>query len=254
MKRLLALLLAFGAAAMPAFARTPAEIRARGYITIGTSGTAAPYSSVDSQNRLVGYDIDLGNAIGRAMGVPVRWKKIDFRGLLPALTSGQLDLVMSAVRIRPQLENIFLFSKPYSSERTVAITRATDTAVRAMADIRGRTVAVVASSFQDDVAHRIGGYADLLEFPNGTDVFLALHTGHASVGIVGVTAAEHYAAHGQDPIRIVRTGAPLAAQGIVMPHDSPALKAQVDRILDARRADGSYVALYRKHFGSDPPE
>jgi ABC-type amino acid transport substrate-binding protein len=56
-----------------------------------------------------------------------------------------------------------------------------------------------------------------------------------------------------DPIRIVRGGAPLAPQGIVMGKHSVALKAAVDRILAERRADGDYAALYRKYLGSAPP-
>jgi ABC-type amino acid transport substrate-binding protein len=252
MRRVVLCLLLLFASATFASARTLQEVRDRGYLIIGTSGTAPPYSWVNKRDELIGYDIDLGTAIGRSLGLPVRWKRIDFRGLLPALSTGQLDLVMSAARIRPQLRNAFLFSAPYSYEETVAITRASDKGVHAMQDMRGRTVAVVATSFQEDVAKAIGGYTDLLSLPNGTDVFLALHTGHASVGIVGITAANHYAKFGKDPINIIQAGAPLAAQGIVIGKNSPELKAAIDRILAARRADGSYQALYRKHFGTNP--
>jgi ABC-type amino acid transport substrate-binding protein len=240
-------------AAAPASARSLAQIKAHGCLIIGTSGTAPPYSSVDAKYRLVGYDIDLGEIIGKALGVPVCWKRIDFRGLLPALASGQLDLVMSGARIRPKLKEAFLFSEPYSYEETVAITPAHDTGVKSMTDLKGQTVAVVATSFQEDVAKAQGGYSELLSLPNGPDVFLAMHTGHASMGLVGISAAEHYARMHLDPIRIVRTGALLAPQGIVIGKTSPELKVAIDRLLDQRRANGQYVALYVKHFHKAPP-
>ncbi len=246
------LALALLAPAGSALASTPAEIIARGYLAIGTSGTAPPYSYVDRKNQLIGYDIDLGQAIARALGVRVLWKRMDFRGLLPALAAGQVDLVMSAVRIREKLKSSFLFSQPYSFEETVAVVRAGDHDVRSMGDIRGRDVAVVSSSYQEDVAKAQGGYRTLLSLPNGTDVFLAMHTGHASVGVVGVTAARHYAQQHLDPIRIVEAGAPLAPQGIVLAKRSVALQAFINRLLAERRADGRYAALYRKHFGVDP--
>jgi ABC-type amino acid transport substrate-binding protein len=248
---LLALMLL--AAAPSAFARDLAAIRASGYLVIGTSGTGAPYTGVDSHNNLVGYDIELGDIIARRLGVAVRWKKIDFRGLMPALAADQVDLVMSAARIRPKLLQTFLFSDPYSYEETVAVTAAADTGVRSLADIRGRTVAVASSTFQEDVAKDVGGYKELLSLPNGTDVFLALHTGHASVGIVGASAAQHYARAHMDPIRIVRAGAPLAPQGIVMQKTALKLKAAIDGLLAERRADGDYAALYRKYLHADPP-
>lgn len=252
MMRLVLCLLLLLAGAAPASARTLQAVRARGYLIIGTSGTAPPYSWINRRDELIGYDIDLGEAIGRSLRLPVHWKRIDFRGLLPALSTGQLDLVMSAARIRPQLRHAFLFSAPYSYEETVAITRAGDPGVKALQDIHGRSVAVVATSFQEDIAKAIGGYKELLSLPNGADVFLALHTGHASVGIVGITAANHYARYGKDPINIIRAGAPLAPQGIVIGKTSAELKTAIDGILVARRADGSYQALYRKHFGTDP--
>jgi ABC-type amino acid transport substrate-binding protein len=249
---LLLLLLFVSGAVQPASARTLAEIRARGYLVIGTSGTAPPYSWVNSKYRLIGYDIDLGEAIGRRLGVPVRWKRIDFRGLMPALASGELDLVMSGARIRSKLRNTFLFSEPYSYEQTVAVTRAGDTGVRSLTDLRGRSVAVVATSFQEDVARETGGYRELLSLPGGADVFLAMHTGHASVGLVGVSAAEHYSSMHLDPIRIVRAGALLAPQGIVIGKSATQLKAAIDQLLEARRANGQYVALYEKHFHRAP--
>jgi ABC-type amino acid transport substrate-binding protein len=241
------------AAAPAAVARDLAAIRASGVLVIGTSGSGPPYTGVDSHNRLVGYDIELGGIIARRLGVKVLWKKIEFRGLMPALAADQIDMVMSAARIRPKLLETFLFSDPYSYEETVAVTHARDTGVNSLDDIRGRSVAVAASTFQEDVAKGIGGYKELLSYPSGADVFLALHTGHASVGVVGASAAQHYAKAHMDPIRIVRGGAPLAPQGIVIGKHSVALKAAVDQILAERRADGDYAALYRKYLGSAPP-
>jgi ABC-type amino acid transport substrate-binding protein len=121
-----------------------------------------------------------------------------------------------------------------------------------MADLRGQTVAVVATSFQEDVAKARGGYKELLSLPNGPDVFLAMHTGHAKVGLVGISAAEHYAGMHLDPIRIVRAGSLLAPQGIVIGKTSVELKSFIDQLLAQRRANGQYAALYRKHFHKAP--
>ena len=233
-------------------AQSLAAARQRGYLRIGTSGTAAPSSWVNSRNELTGYDIDWGNLIGRDLNLPTRWLKIDFRGLMPALSAGQLDLVMSAVRIRPALKGVFLFSQPYSYEATVAITRKDDLAVKGLPDIRNRVVAVVASSFQQDVARQVGGYRDMLSLPSSGEVFLALHVGHADVALVGARAAVHYVATGHDDIRIVEGGTTPNPQGIVIGRDSHDLKEAIDRIIAARKADGTYAALYRKHFGTDP--
>jgi ABC-type amino acid transport substrate-binding protein len=231
-----------------------AGIRARGDLRIGTSGTAPPNTWVDAHDRLQGYDIDWGDMIARDLALPVRWVQVDFRGLMPALASGQIDMVITGVRIRENLKRVFLFSEPYAYERMVAVVRADDTAVRSLADIRGRSVGVVAASFQEDTIRRMGGYRELLAMPSGSDVFLSLHTGHIEVGVVGLTAAIHYAHQRPGEIRIVDQGGGVNAQGIVMQKTATALKAAVDRIVARCRADGTYLALYRKNFGIDPPQ
>ncbi len=237
----------------PAAADDLAQIRARGYLKIGTSGTAPPNTWVDSKNQLTGYDIDWGELIARDLRLPVRWIKVDFRGLMPALSSGQLDLVITGVRIREQLKQVFLFSEPYAYERMVAVVRADDTTMHSLADVRGHTVGVVAASFQEDAMRRIGGYRALLPMPSGSDVFLSLHTGHIDVAITGLTAAIHYDKARPGEVRIVSAGGGVNAQGIVMQKDAFALKAEVDRVIERARADGTYLALYRHNFGIDPP-
>lgn len=251
-------LLRFAAAAALGFAsgagsaESTQSIRARGYLKIGTSGTAPPNTWVNARNELTGYDIDWGNLIGRKLGLPVQWVREEFIGLLPALAAGQLDLVMSGVRIRPQLQQVFLFSRPYSYERMAAVVRTRDTEMRSFSDFAGRTVAVVASSFQEDAVKRIGGYGELLSLPSGSDVFLCLHTKHADIAIVGLTAALHYVRAGHQGLRIIAAEGELNPQGIVMQKGAYELKHAIDRIIAFAIADGTYRKLYLANFGIEP--
>jgi cystine transport system substrate-binding protein len=245
------LLCACACLAMPARANDWPDIRARKELRIGTSGTAVPNSWVDKRNQLTGFDIDWGKRLGAELGIPVRWVKIDFRGLFPALAYGQIDMIITGVRIRDDLQRQFLFSRPYSWEETVGVARPDDTSVRSFADFRGKAVAVVAASYQEELLKKIGGYEEMLVLPSGADVFLAMHTGHADIVLTGITAATHYRNAGH-PVRILGSGK-LSPQGIVMNRDSAQLKTMVDRIVGKMHADGTYARLYRQHFKIDPP-
>lgn len=249
---LLAWALSAALAVQVAHAGDLAAIRAANELRIGTSGTAVPNSWVDKQNRLTGFDIDWGNIIGRDLGVPVRWVKIDFRGLFPALAYDQIDMIITGVRIRDDLQRQFLFSRPYSWEESVAVVKQGDAGMTRFDDFHGRTVAVVAASYQLDLLQKIGGYQDELVLPSGADVFLAMHTGHADVVLTGLTAATHYLKAGH-PVRIIGSGK-LSPQGMVMNKRSFELKKKVDEIIARRHADGTYAALYRKHFKLEPPK
>jgi ABC-type amino acid transport substrate-binding protein len=248
-RRLALLALLFAAA--QAQANDWSDIRARNELRIGTSGTAVPNSWVNKRNELTGFDIDWGNLIGKELGIPVRWVKIDFRGLFPALAYGQIDMIITGVRIRDDLQRQFLFSTPYSWEESVGVARPQDTSVRHFADFQGKTVAVVAASYQEDLLKKMGGYDEMLVLPSGADVFLALHTGHADVVLTGITAATHYRNAGH-PVRILGSGK-LSPQGIVLHRDAAQLKAKIDAIVTRYHADGTYARLYQKHFGMAPP-
>jgi ABC-type amino acid transport substrate-binding protein len=227
------------------------DIQARHELRIGTSGTAVPNSYVNKKNELIGFDIDWGKRIGQELGIPVRWVKIDFRGLFPALAYGQIDMIITGVRIRDDLQRQFLFSIPYSWEESVGVAKANDLSVKSFSDFRGKTVAVVAASYQEDLLKKMGGYGDMLVLPSGADVFLAMHTGHADIVLTGITAATHYRNAGH-PVRILGSGK-LSPQGIVMNRKAVQLKAKVDAIVARMHADGTYARLYRQHFKIEPP-
>jgi ABC-type amino acid transport substrate-binding protein len=234
-------------------AQSLAEIKSRGYLQIGTSGTGAPFTYLDSKNELIGYDIDWAAVIGKSLGVAVRFQAMPFSGLLPALQAGQVDMVMSAVRITDERRQSFDFSIPYSYEATVAIVKASDRTATSFDAIKGKVVAAVANSFQEEAVKKVGGYKTLLSLRNGSDIYLALRSGQADIGVTGMSAAGHYINSGNSDIRIAGEGVGLSAQGIVFRKGSAELRAAVDAIIKAGKADGTYQALFRKNIGVDAP-
>ena len=228
-------------------------IKAAGKIRIGTSGNAPPYTGVDFRNTLTGYDIAWGGLIAAGLSVAPDWVKIDFRGLMPALQAGQVDALMSGIRITPQREAVFDFSRPYSYEATVAVTPVSNTTIHDFAGIAGRDVAVVAGSFQEQVVRATPGVVSIMALPGASDVFMSLRTGHAEVAVLGATSVAFYRSRGFSDMKVVGQGARPTPQGVVLPHDAADLKAAVDSIIDEKFADGTYLRLYSQYFHMQPP-
>src|SRR5947209_7018198 len=85
-------LLASTAAAQSALER----IKARGELTIGTSGVYAPFEYVED-GKLVGFDIDLGQMMAQKLGVKPTFVKIEWKGIIAALKSGRADILITAM-------------------------------------------------------------------------------------------------------------------------------------------------------------
>jgi polar amino acid transport system substrate-binding protein len=80
-------------------AELPGRIRAAGKLVIATEGKFPPLNYFDpATNQLTGLDIDLGNAIGRQLGVNVEWQDAPFAQLIPSLRTGRVDVVMAGIR------------------------------------------------------------------------------------------------------------------------------------------------------------
>jgi len=80
----------------------PAQISTAKKIKVATTATYPPMESHDpATSKLVGFDIDLGDAIAKQLGVTLDWEDTSFAQLTPSVASGRVDMVMSAVSDLP---------------------------------------------------------------------------------------------------------------------------------------------------------
>ena len=94
-------------------------------LTVATSADNPPYEFVKN-GEIVGIDIDIINAIGERLGKKVIIKNLDFYGLIVALTSKNVDLVIAALSITPERSRVVDFSNHYMVSTVSVLYRASD--------------------------------------------------------------------------------------------------------------------------------
>ncbi len=103
-----------GAAAKPAEKTKPSlweEIKKRGYIVVATSPDWPPFEYIDPKtNQIVGYEVDLVNAIAAKLGLQVKWKQLSFDSIIAAVKNGEVDLGVSGFSITPERCEEVLFT------------------------------------------------------------------------------------------------------------------------------------------------
>lgn len=77
----------------------PEDVKASGKIMIGLDDAYPPMEYRDDKNNLVGFDIDLGNAIGKKLGLKTEWVTTAWDGILPALQAKKFNMILSALSI-----------------------------------------------------------------------------------------------------------------------------------------------------------
>ena len=96
-------------------------VKQKGVLVAGSSAEYPPFEYV-ADGKLVGYDVDMAEEITRRMGVKVAWEKIDFKGIVAALTAKRVDVLITALTWTPERAERIAFSDPYFDAGIGAIT------------------------------------------------------------------------------------------------------------------------------------
>jgi polar amino acid transport system substrate-binding protein len=83
-------------------AKVPSDIKSKGTITIGTDSTYAPSEFLDTDGKtVIGFDVDLFNAVAAKLGLKTQWQSAAFDAIIPAVSSGKYNIGVSSFTINP---------------------------------------------------------------------------------------------------------------------------------------------------------
>jgi polar amino acid transport system substrate-binding protein len=72
-----------------------------------------PFEMIDPQGRPVGISVDMAYELGKFLEKEVQTQNIPFDGLIPALKTGKIDLIISSMTETPERAQSIDFSEPY---------------------------------------------------------------------------------------------------------------------------------------------
>lgn len=133
-----------------ASAQTVDEIIARGKLIIAVDTTTPPYGFLDAELKPTGFDIEVANRMGEALGVPVEFVTVTSPGRIPALLTKQVDAVVSIFSITPARAIQIDYSIPYAGQSAVVIAPKS-TAISSHADLVGKKVGLTRGTAEDGI-------------------------------------------------------------------------------------------------------
>jgi len=236
------------AAAFPANAQTTLEaVKQKGVLVAGSSAEYPPFEYV-ADGKLVGYDVDMAEEITRRMGVKVAWEKIDFKGIVAALTAKRVDVLITALTWTPERAERIAFSDPYFDAGIGAITPRSS-AIEKAADLTGRKVGVqLGSSGERYVRETIGSkVGQLLTYDSITLAINDLKNGRVEA-VVNPLPVLRYAVRNDTGFRY--TGVwDTRVVGINTRLEDKELLAEINRHLGDLKREGFLAKLETKWFG-----
>ena len=233
----------------------PAKLVTPGKLNYGTVATFAPFEYQEG-DKLVGLDIDLSAALAAKMGLKSEPLAMDFKGLIPALQSGRIDVVIAGLYITPAREEQIDFVPYIKIANQLVVRKGNPKKIRSRDDLCGTTIGVTLGGFQETYAREDAKRcADarrpevtVLTFPSAQDAALAVSSGRADVLFNSTPGAVKQATEQPDKYEMV--GDPFGADtklGVGVRKGDADTKRAIEAALKLVVADGTYAKLLDKY-------
>lgn len=250
---LMAAALVTGGALAPAAAQSQSTLdkaKASGKLLIGIRNDFPPVGSVDETGKPVGFGIDLGQAIAKKLGFAPEFVAVTSRTRFPLLEQGAIDIEVGVTTPTVEREKAVDFSIPYLWDAVNLIIKKggpdklTDYAPP-------RKIATVQGSYVVNLIKERLPNAELVLFQEFPEAVLALQNGR--VDAVGINRASAVAFLKRDPQRLAMSQDFFKDPWAIMVRKNDSgIRVAVNNALQELWSDGTYAALYEKHFGDKP--
>lgn len=245
-----ALLLSFVlAGSSAAWASAPSaieKIKERGVLLWGSDAEGgAPYVFPDPKDpsRLIGFEVDIAEAIAANLGVKAKMVQTAWDSLIPALERGDCDMAMNGLEITPEREKRVIFSRPYYVYTEQLVVRKDETRIRDINDLKGMKVGTLAGAVAHDILTKIGG-VDIKTY-SAVWPYEDLALGRIDAAFLDLPITAYYAK--PDP-RLKYAGPPVGEgfYGIAIRQGDKGLKDEIDSVIDNLLRTGELKRIYEK--------
>ncbi|RKP46435.1 transporter substrate-binding domain-containing protein [Trinickia fusca] len=230
------------------FAAMPGAASAQGQDTlqVATDATFPPMEFTMNGQR-TGFDVDIMNAIAKAMGKNIQWTDIDFKGLIPGLIAHRFDVAISGIYITPERSQVVDFTQSYFAGGLVALVKA-DSPIKTLADLDGKKVSVQVGTKSVNFLRDNYPKVTRIEVEKNQEMFDLVGIGRADAAVTGKPAAYQFV-RTRPGFRVLDKELTTEAYGIAVRKDEPQLRDALNAALAKIKADGTYTAIVQKWFG-----
>jgi ABC-type amino acid transport substrate-binding protein len=218
-----------------------------------TEPTFPPFDTTDDDGNLVGFDMDLLNAIAEDQGFKVEYKALEFDALIPAIESEQADIIAAGMNAEdPERQKKVNFSNTYYDSGLVVVVKADNTTVNSVDDLTSdmKVAGQIGTTSADKVNELAdaGQIAEAVVLNKNSDAILQLTNGDVSAIIMDLPVATSYIKQHPDEIKIVGETMNAEAYGFAVNKDNDELLKKINAGLQNVIDSGKYDELVDKWF------
>lgn len=232
------------------------KVKDKGQLVLGLDDSFPPMGFRDTDNTIVGYDIDLAKEVTKRMGVELVITPIDWDYKERELNDGNIDCIWNGMSVDDERKEKMNLSEPYMENRQVVVTLSAS-GINDLAGLSGKSVllqagstAVGALDSRKDVKDSV---KEATEVPDNVQAMMELGQGTGDAVVMDEVVARYYISKSDNPdqFKILEEVLSDEVYAVGFRKNDQSLRDEVQKILGEMKADGTLKTITEKWFGSD---
>ncbi|MBP7128358.1 transporter substrate-binding domain-containing protein [Trichococcus shcherbakoviae] len=178
------------------------EIKDKGKLVMGTSADYPPYEwhlIKDGKDEIIGFDIDIAQAIADELGVELEVKDMAFDGLIPALSTGKIDMIIAGMNATEERKQSVDFTDVYYTQTDIVVIRKEDADKFTSEDsLKTAALATQKATVQETYLLETFPDAEIQSVPKWNTAIMSLTTGKVDAVMMVDTVAKQFIAQNDD--------------------------------------------------------
>ncbi|WP_319495917.1 ABC transporter substrate-binding protein [uncultured Cohaesibacter sp.] len=234
-------------------------------IRIGTEGAYPPFNELTADGKLIGFDIDMANALCEEMKAECEFVVQDWDGMIPALMAGKFDAVIASMSITPdRLKKVDFSKKYYNTPGALAVPKDSKLAAidpedlpAAVAELKGLTIGAQSSTTHSNFAEQKLPDTELKLYPTSDEYKLDLEAGRLDGVTDDVVVLDEWVKSESGACCKILGTFPAIEEiygqgaGIAVRKGETELADRFSAAIKAIRANGKYKEINDKYFDFD---
>ncbi|WP_427042794.1 basic amino acid ABC transporter substrate-binding protein [Fusobacterium sp. SB021] len=209
---------------------------------VGTNAEYPPFEYVEN-GEIAGFDAEIIKEAAKRMGIEYKWLNTNFDGLIPALQTKKVDIVIAGMSVTPEREKAVNFSIPYLTSNVAIVTNSKNP-IKNMNDLSGKSYGVELGTTKEASARKIDG-AEVVPFSSTTGALVALKSGKIDGMVLDESVSSKYIEKNPELVLVgVMEGEPKAA---AFNKDDKELMENFSKVLEEMITDGTVAELREKY-------
>lgn len=234
------------------------KIKGKGEFVVGLDDNYPPAGFRDKAGELVGVDIDLAKEVAKRLGVKVVFKPVQWDGVLLNLKSGEIDLIWNALGITPERQKEIGFTDSYMLDRNIIVVKS-GSPIKSKADLEGKKIGLQLGSTaepavkKDPISSKL---KEIKKFESPTVALMDLDAGRIDAVVTNEMNARYLITTEKtaDKYYILTEEEgdfDKEPYGVGVRMEDKAFLAELNRVLNEMKADGTAAKISNQWFGSN---